>query len=364
MNVYKYTHEIRSAHRELSVQIRPQHEMKANIQAQTDNGIVVRVVDNADIEHRVEIDGTGEIASHQCSAYAGEERARSPRENQHVDQVNRYSKYYVDRKRGLNTLRPYSKTDRITHPERLAAATLIIGAMSPETLKSHFGAYYRQIASAYADVEPPVSPPDREPDADCHRVQQDVYLALNDDQWRLLGDVLVELDGLAALATALDREPNRNDDDLFDRLEAALPGEPDGYEGDAAGDDSENRFLRGLSPLRVHWQAAEGKRVTYGDGSDPGAESAPDARLQMTVQNDRIETVQSFQRHLIHHLRCQVRDCYVGMGFSPPKGVRVRGTGIDALTDKYEHHDGYQRYHDPDAIIDWTRQAPAQHPDW
>jgi hypothetical protein len=58
-----------------------------------------------------------------------------------------------------------------------------------------------------------------------------------------------------------------------------------------------------------------------------------------------------FQRQLVHHLKCQIRDCYVGMGIAPPEPVRVPGPGLYNFLARYQSLDLYQPYHDPDARI-------------
>lgn len=56
-------------------------------------------------------------------------------------------------------------------------------------------------------------------------------------------------------------------------------------------------------------------------------------------------SLEEFREYLDHHLRCQIRDCYVGMGLVPPEPYRVVGFGKFIYARRYDHYDLYPRVH-------------------
>ncbi len=56
-------------------------------------------------------------------------------------------------------------------------------------------------------------------------------------------------------------------------------------------------------------------------------------------------SLEEFREYLDHHLRCQIRDCYVGMGLVPPEPYRVVGFGNFIYARRYDHYDLYPRVH-------------------
>ena len=57
----------------------------------------------------------------------------------------------------------------------------------------------------------------------------------------------------------------------------------------------------------------------------------------------------NFKEFLDYHLRCQIRDCFVGMGLHPPEKFRVLGYGKFIYARRYNQYDVYPQFHDPDA---------------
>ncbi|NGM68033.1 hypothetical protein G6M89_03230 [Natronolimnobius sp. AArcel1] len=335
--------------------------MKATIESESDRTATLTVSDSEAHSHRLVIDRTGTIQHHHCDAYPAEPADRTPVEYERCEQVQRFAKYALFRRRGDNVLSPYDPADRIAYPERIAATTLIVGAMSLETVESTFDSVYRQLSSATgADATAdnrPVQPPAEAPDANWTLLEQDLALRVGDDRLRPLFEAVLELEALGALRQLLDERPERDDQPLFARLNRVLEVTPPRADGRTPPSRTVPECLAEPSAIRVHWQTDGGTRVTYGDES-ASVDAPLAARLQLPAAETPIRSVASLQRSIVDHLLCQLRDCYVGMGLAPPRGLRVRGPGIAAFTDTYEQDAVYQRYHDPDAIIDWTRLSP------
>ncbi|WP_049923846.1 hypothetical protein [Halopiger djelfimassiliensis] len=332
--------------------------MKATIQSETERVVELAVIDNGGNEHRLVIERDGTQRSHRCNAYSDTPEERTPVEHERYAHASRFGKYYVFRKFGYDTLSPYGSSDRIAYPERIAATALVVGAMSLETFESQFEAVHRQQTAVADNGEYPVEPPAGAPDATCQLIEQDVSLTVDDGRLRPLLDVLIELEALGALRRSMDEQPDRDDRDLFARLDAALGRSPAPEDRRPSERLDRPEFVDGTSSVRVHWQTDGTTRVEYGAGTE--TDSTPlAARLQLPAPDGPAPSIAAFQRRVVDHLRCQLRDCYVGMGLAPPRDLRVRGPGIASFTAEYERGGIYQRYHDPEAIIDWTRLAPV-----
>lgn len=331
--------------------------MQARINAETSQIVELTVEDRANTTHDLDITRDGTVRRHHIRGRSADVANQSRDEAEQLRQVQRFAKYYLFRQRGYETLTPYDGTDRIAYPERVAAAALIIGAMSLETFESQFEAAYHQRKRPTPADCPPVQPPGDSQETTCTRIEQDIYLTVDDDLLRSLQDVLVELEALGALRQLMDRRPDKEDEHLFDRL-ASIFSRSDGLAASSpARPTGEIPFIRGTSPLRVHWQIDGATRVEYGSGGE--SPNAPIAcRLQLPMTTQPVTSVAAFQRLVLDHLICQLRDCYVGMGLAPPRDLRVRGQGIAAFSTEFADGETYQRYDDPKAIIDWDRLAP------
>ncbi|ELY92170.1 hypothetical protein C483_08557 [Natrialba hulunbeirensis JCM 10989] len=363
--------------------------MQATIQSQTDRRVDLTVTDNDGIEQSLTVTREGELEYHSSDDVppaTGDDRAVAAR-TQHA-QRSRFAKYVAFRACGFDALDPYSTTDRITYPEHLAAATLVLGTMTPETVATTFETAYRQrvagadrsvlspdpdsgvdtdsppdddTAASAADVLP-VDPPTGFAPSTCRLIEQDIAVEIADAALRPLLDTLIELEGLGALRNSMDAVPERRHSDCFVRLANALSqipvdDSPPLPTVDATTDRDGTTLVFPCCPLRVEWVRDGCTRVEYEHSSESVPDDESSVRLQLPV-NTPLESVAAFQRALVDHLRCQLRDCYLGMGVAPPRDLRVRGPGIDSFTAVYEQGGFYQRYHDPDAVIDWTRFPP------
>ncbi|QIB76116.1 hypothetical protein G3I44_18690 [Halogeometricum borinquense] len=328
--------------------------MNVTEHSETDRTVELRISDHDDVQHHLTLSKEGEVTDHWCDQHLPDSDDRSLGDEERLARVERFAKYYLTRTTGSNALSPYSQSDQVADPDRLAVTTLLIGAMAQDTLESHLTTCYDQLAALRANDTPPVEPPQVAPDADWELIEQDIHLTLDTEEIRRLADVLAELNSLGEIRQALDVRPDRKDSDLFSRLNRVLSTSESSFTEDA----SSEQFLRVISPLRVHWNTDGPTRIEYGDGTEPDEDATLAARIQLTPDHTPIISVAAFQRTLVDHFRCQLRDCYVGMGVRPPSDAQVTGHGITAFTDRYERADQLQNYHSEHAIIDWTGLAP------
>jgi len=321
--------------------------------SETDRTLELRVFAPDETLHQLTLTREGQVTDHWSDRYPSDDDP-SPIEQERMARVERFAKYYVLRTRQYPSLTPYSQADQIADPDRLVVIGLLLGVMAKETLVSEFQSCYDQLSGARRGEELPVTPPQAAPDAEWKLIEQDIHLTLNLEETHRLADVLNELNGLAAIRHALDVAPDHGESDLFERLNRILTTQEVRADEPASGE----QFLQVISPLRVHWQADGPTRIEYGDGTQPDADATLAARIQLTPSHTPVISEAAFQRILVDHVRSQVRDCYVSMGLQPPSGAQVTGRGIAACTDRYEHHDELQNYHDEYAVIDWTGLSP------
>ncbi|MFC3960297.1 hypothetical protein [Halovivax cerinus] len=328
--------------------------MRASIDTESADRITVTVVDNADDRHRITVERGGDVVNHQCDRDGPTSAEPSAEDAVRADRSIRFAKYYCYRTRSVDTLDPYG-TDRLTYPERLVATTLWIASMEPPTVTEHFPSLYRLYGPADDIDEDTVPPPDV--DDEWIGIDQPVFLDVEPDRLRTLLDTTIELEALGALRHLLDRYPDRRGDTLAARLTAILGTRQTPRPSDESAPDRYDPFVT-TAPLDIRRPDDTSKTVQTDDGE---AETAPGllaARIQFDRDVRPVTSPAALQRRLFDHLRCQLRDCYVGMGLAPPRDVRVRGPGIAWFARSYDREPTTQRYHDPDAIVDWTALAP------
>ncbi|ELZ89535.1 hypothetical protein C453_00625 [Haloferax elongans ATCC BAA-1513] len=329
--------------------------MKVSEHSDTGRTVELRITDHEDTAHHLTLSADGMVEDHWHDQSLPDGQSRSLGDEERLARVERFAKYYLTRTTDADVLSPYSSTDQIADPDRLAVATLLVGAMSQETLASHLQPCYDQLTAHRRNDNPPVAPPQATRDTPWQLVEQDVHLTLDSEEIRQLSDVLTEMNALGEIRHALDVRPDRDDSDLFARLTRLLSTAGT----TSAGDASSEQFLRVSAPLRVHWNTDDGPTcVEYGDSTASDGDATLAARIQLTPAHTPIISMAAFQRTLVDHLRCQIRDCYVGMGLRPPADTQVTGHGIAACTDRYDRADQLQNYHNEHAILDWAGLAP------
>ncbi|WP_263020007.1 hypothetical protein [Natronobiforma cellulositropha] len=117
-------------------------------------------------------------------------------------------------------------------------------------------------------------------------------------------------------------------------------------------------LLEAVGPVSVRWEhSQDDHRVVSADQTGPLPAREPDIRPEMIAEFYPIESVDEFQEAFVHHLRCQVRDCYLEMGIAPPRPFRTLGPGFYENIGWYAHHEFYPDYHDYQAeITDWGEE--------
>ncbi|SEJ16827.1 hypothetical protein [Halohasta litchfieldiae] len=85
--------------------------------------------------------------------------------------------------------------------------------------------------------------------------------------------------------------------------------------------------------------------VTVTDPETDPFDRDPDTLIELPPINPG--PLAEFREYLDHHLKCQIRDCFIGMGVEPPEQFRVLGNGRLKATVAYTLLDMYPEYHDP-----------------
>ncbi|MDS0260518.1 hypothetical protein NDI56_14020 [Haloarcula sp. S1CR25-12] len=317
--------------------------MDGIITGENDERVGLSVIDNNDAEHVIEMEFDGKINYHEQDGYPDDPAERTNAENEHVNQARRYAKYYVYREKGYETLDPHR------NPDRILGVALVAAGLSTDSVESYFGDLYRQVRSHSTDSPRPVTLPDGVSQANV-TYQQDVYLGLDDRQVEMLEellDVAEVREYLGDLARG-----GVNDRSLLGLLADAH--DIAGKSGSDLPATAEDFWIEAVSGVHVHWDDAAGQYHTAWTDR-PGIDREPDARIEMLPFEP--ENIDAFQQSLVRGLFCQVRDCYLGMGVTPPSEFRIQGMGSYDHATWYDYYDLYQPYHDPDADIDWDRDT-------
>lgn len=305
--------------------------MQPKITGENDERVGISVIDNNNVEHLIEMEFDGEIKYHEQDGYADDPANRTPEGNEYVEQARRYAKYYVYRERGYPTLEPWEL------PENLSVVALIIARLSSEEFETQFGDYYQQFRSTVEhDVEPVVTVPEDEA-AGLTVYRQNVYVDVS------LTEVL-DTQTVQSLADSLEQYDDT--DRALDALAAVLEG---------AVLDLSGVTIGGVSGVGALYQTATSEHTIEADDPHQGP---PDARLELSPIDAPWEEylpIEGFQLLVVHHLLCQVRDCYLQMGLEPPKAVRVLGLGQYRQTVRNEHLELYNPVHYTDSPVEGYR---------
>lgn len=316
--------------------------MDAKIEGEDESYIKIYITDNSGVMHDLTVEkDTGEIAYHGQDGYPDNSSNRTTAGDEHVNQARRYARFHVYRNRGYETVEP------LRNPDRIAAVALAVGSLTTEQLRDHFGEYYQQLLSYQTGDDPLVEVP-VDPEDGLVRPEVDVYLPDASSDWEAAAETLADSSAFEQLEHA--PGPDAGADRIGFAFQSVLGNDHVDLADEAAaiGDF----LIEDVSPLRVWWQRGVTSDTVETPGSTPDRD--PDARLQMLVNSCDFQTLEGFQQSLVHHLRCQVRDCYIRMGLTPPDDLRVQGMGIYEQIGWYENHDFYPDYHDHRiTIADW-----------
>ncbi|WP_408956883.1 hypothetical protein [Natrinema sp. 74] len=324
--------------------------MDAVIIGENENGIGVDVTDNNGIIHEISIKkGSWEIAYHVQDGYPDDPEKRTIHEDEMVAQVQKYAKWHVYRDREYDTLLPRR------NPDRIAATLATVREMDDEEIRQYFGTLINQFRS-YGDdtVARPIELEEAVPHEQGVVYKQDVHLETTIEDVRGYHEDIA--DGAEEFATAVvGRLQNAGVfRTLTDRLSGFFGGdgskEMDDQSISATPSERFRRFgIEGISePYYMYHRENKPARTV---GGEDAHRQPPDTVIEMipTAMSDSPEIFRAF---LVHHLLCQVRDTYIGMGVEPPAAYRILGTGIHHYTIKYKHFEMYPEYFDTEADID------------
>ncbi|NGM68020.1 hypothetical protein G6M89_03155 [Natronolimnobius sp. AArcel1] len=316
--------------------------MKAVITGENDRLVGVNLLDNNDAEHVIEMKKDGTITAHQQDGYADDPDNRTEEENEHVNQTRRFAKFHVYRERGYDTL------EHIENPDYIDAVRQAILQLSDAEFEQYFGALHQQLRSHHESVDRPVNLPAgvQKPDAVIYKL--DTYLGVD-----IAESGLTEQARALAEAHSLEYEPGTTPKTGAAVSEADLEEWTEFGEHlmDLANPDDLELELSAVSGIHVGYPDARGEHEV--EWNDSPLEREPDARLELMPADPG--SLEEFREYLDHHLRCQIRDCFVGMGQVPPEPYRVVGFGKFIYARRYDHYDLYPQLHlrdgDHNAVI-------------
>jgi hypothetical protein len=309
--------------------------MDAEIKKETDDGFGILVDDNNNAAHKIGVCYDGKIDGHLCDEYADKPINRTPDENEHNEQARRYAKYYIYTERGYDTV------DHIDNPDYINAVRQAIRTLSNEEFEQLFGPLYTQLQSHHKNVKRPVDLPAdvQKPDAVVYNL--DLYLGVDIAESDLTDQArpLAEAHGLdyetgttTHSGAVVDEEEKQNWAEFGDHLV------------DLADPDEIELEVSAVSGIHVGYPNSRGEHEVQWANQPLDRES--DARLELMPADPG--SIEDFRQYLDHHLRCQIRDCFVGMGLLPPEPFQTIGYGKFIYARRYDHYDLYPKFHKSD----------------
>ena len=323
--------------------------MEAVITGENQERAGVNLRDNSGTEHVLEMEFDGEIKYHEQDGYPDDPPKRTPAEGRNVNEARRYAKYHVYRERGYDTLLEGE------NPDRLALVALAIASLSDDALLDHFGDLYKQIKSHYGGDDRPLAWPDGFGEENPAIYMQDVYLDLDPDAIDAVAEAMADESAFELLADVPDLASRGQTRGFGDVPAIASVADAHGLT-DAGGHPRPlDQWIEGVSGLHLKWRDRTDSGNLFEMGEAPDLDRAYDARLQIRPFDPA--DLEEFRNALVWSLKCQIRDCFVGYGRSPPEGVRVTGPGNDDWTVTYMQLDIFQDFHDPDAEVGWDLEG-------
>jgi len=263
--------------------------MKAIIGDEDDNGVGLRVTDRNGVSHGIHVGYNGEVTYHEQDGYPDDPENRSNEEGESIEQARRYAQYYVAQETDYDTI-PWD-----FNPERIELVREALEKLSAEEIEHYFGDLLAQSLSHYAD----------DPDVDTGEIERPHDLPADK----------IGPDGAILYKQEIYLDAN-------DEIEAT-------------------------SGVIIEYNVDINDMRTVRHGETPDRD--PNACVE--IYPAPLVAPEAFRDYLAYNLRCQIRDCYVGMGLEPPAEYRVLGPGKFMFAGKYEHFDCYPPYHDKDADI-------------
>lgn len=311
--------------------------MDGLITGETEELVGLSVIDNDGVEHVFDVrKSDGEITGHQQDGYPDDADKRTSEGNEHVNQARRYAKYYVFTERGYDTV------NHIENPAYVDAVRRAIAGLSDAEFERYFGALYRQLRSHHDDTDRPRELPSsvRKPDAVVY--EPEVYLGLE-----VVGEDVSDRARAVAKSYGLDGDDTAIqpvsglEDDTLERWQAF----GDELADIVAEDDLETELtITGVSGLHIGYPNRRGRHQV--DEADSPFTHQAQARLSLLPYAP--DSIEAFRDYLDHHLRCQVRDCFLKMGVVPPEPYQVVGFGKFRDARRYDHFEMYPEVHKRD----------------
>nr|WP_152421987.1 hypothetical protein [Natrialba chahannaoensis] len=277
------------------------------------------------------MDEDGEIKYHEQDGYPDDPAKRTHEGNEHVNQARRFARYYVYKERGYETL------SWEEHPDRLNTVRVALEELPLEEFERLFGDFYQQLTSYFdEDTESVVDIPANAEEPSEILYRKDLFLTVDPEQ-------STGLERAVELADAYDidlERPPEQDTASWEAFTDAVASHP---EIDFGG----SLEIGGVSDLGMFY-LDESWTEHEVDPPSP-VDRDPDARIELLpVEFSSLERCQEF---LGHHLKCQIRDCFIGMGVEPPAEFRVLGPGRLYYTKRYGKLDMYEEYHTLEADV-------------
>lgn len=310
--------------------------MDAVITGENDELIGLSIVDNADAEHIIDIrKADGDITGHQCDSYADHPSDRTPDENEHNNQARRFAKYYVYQERGYDTV------DNAANPDYINAVRTAIADLSAAEFERFFGPLHQQIRSHHDDsIQRVVEHPTGVRAEDSVVYEPNVYLGvdLEDETLEETAQAVADTHGLDFEAATESTVTEVSTEELVDWKEA----------GQQVIEQTEPEtipvIIAAVSGIHIGYPDSSGEHTVH-RAREP-LDRQPDTTIELLPADPG--TIFEFREYLDHHLRCQIRDCFAGMGLLPPEPFQTVGFGKFICARRYDHYDLYPKFHKPE----------------
>ncbi len=310
--------------------------MQAKIIDENEEGIAVDITDNNGVIHEISMFKNGSISYHNQETYADEPEKRRDENDEHVEQARRFAQYYVYAERGYDTVPPE------IHPERIAAVRQTIQNLSDADFKDLFGDLYQQLQSYHSNTPRAISIPDDAAGPNSVYYRQQVYLGLDSTQ---LPD---EVESLAATHGIDLDNADSPVSELSNSARSAWQSFTEQF-GNLAQrqefDANDTLEICGVSSLHTAYIDSRGIEHFEDPAEDP-FDREPDTLIELAPVDPG--PLDEFREFLDHHLKCQIRDCFIRMGLRPPEEYRVLGPGHIEAAERYKKLEMYPDFTDPE----------------
>ena len=315
--------------------------MDAEIEGEDEEYVKIYVTDNSGAGHDITIEKySGKIPYHEQNYYPDKAANRTAEGNERVEQARRFAQYYVYADRGYDTV---PSTD---HPERINAVRLAIQELNDTEFKALFGDLHTQMLSYHEDIDRPIPVPSQAARQDSVLYRQNVYLGVDPLETDIAADAM-------DIASAYDLDLSGDTlKQSLDDLSAAtiedwqsVTDEIAELTTDGEIELDSGMYIDAVSSLYASY-LDDNSDVTVTDPETDPFDRDPDTLIELPPIDPG--PLAEFREYLDHHIKCQIRDCFIGMGVEPPEQFRVLGNGRLKATVAYTLLDMYPEYHDPD----------------